>query len=214
MVKTFSSWDAFASLHNLTPHQLHQFQRYYDLLSFYSNQINLTTLKSLDEVIPHHFNDSLALAKACALPAKFTLVDVGTGAGFPGVPLSILYPESTIILLEVTLKKVHFLERVAQELGLNYQVLPIDWRTFLRTTVFDVDVVCARASLQPEELVRMFKPSCIYAKSTLVYWASTKWQSPDVVKPFIKKEFNYTTGDIPRRLIFCANTPSQPGFCL
>lgn len=214
MVTNFSSWDAFISLHNLTDHQLQQFQRYYDLLSFHSNQINLTTLTSLDDVIAHHFTDSCALAKACELPPQFTLVDVGTGAGFPGVPLSILYPESTIILLEVTLKKVRFLELVAQELGLKYQVLPLDWRTFLRTTAFSVDIVCARASLQPEELIRMFKPSCTYANSTLVYWASAKWQSPEIVQPFIKREFLYTTGDIPRRLIICATNNRQQGLCL
>ena len=100
-------------------------------------------------------------------------------------------------------KKVAFLHQVVDKLGLvDVQVFAVDWRTFLRKTDLPIDLFLARASVQPEQLINMFKAACPYNKAQLIYWASRHWQPSKVVKPYIIEEASYQIGPKQRRYIF------------
>ncbi len=101
----------------LTGDQARAFQRYYDLLVEHNQDSDLTRLKKPEDIIIKHFIDSAYVARLVGLPPS--LLDIGTGAGFPGIPLKIMNPELGIILAESRKKRVSFLERVASELSLN-----------------------------------------------------------------------------------------------
>jgi 16S rRNA (guanine527-N7)-methyltransferase len=204
----YQLWQNFADRHHLNQHQIEQFISYYNLLNEYSKKINLTSLKTVSEIITHHFDDSLALGAIFDLTQFLKLADIGTGAGFPAIPLKIKYPHLKCYLLEVVGKKINFLHELIKELKLTtIEIVPLDWRTFLRTTNYPIDIFCARASLPPAELVRLFSPSYAYQTSTLVYWASKNWVPGQTERPFIVQEFSYLlTPTVKRQLIVFKNT--------
>ncbi len=103
----------------LTPEQETQFDLYASELAVWNQQVNLTAITDLDAVRVRHFLDSLTIAKAAALTPGLRVIDVGTGAGFPGLPLRIICPELRLTLLEATGKKVAFLEHVIDLLKLD-----------------------------------------------------------------------------------------------
>ena len=197
-----SLWQQFAAQEQLSDEQLQKFQRYADLLLEWNEKSNLTAITSLQRVITDHFQASLALGHAIDLSTISSLAAVGTGGGFPGIPLAILYPHISVMLIEVNHKKVRFLQEVTKQLQLaNVAISDYDWRTFLRQTEYDIELFCARASLQPEELLHMFKPSCRYRNAQLVYWASQQWQPGKQVVPFIVGDVSYAVDKKQRRLI-------------
>ncbi len=106
---------------DLSPVQLAQFEKYYHLLVEWNARFNLTTLTDYTAVQVKHFLDSLSAAPILrrAQTQNKTLLDVGAGAGFPGMALAIAFPELRVTLLEATGKKVRFLEEVARELPLD-----------------------------------------------------------------------------------------------
>ena len=135
------------------------------------------------------------------------VADVGSGGGFPGIPLAILFPKTKIFLIEVTTKKVDFLKSVTKELGLeNVEVVQCDWRTFLRKTNYDINLFLARASLQVSDLARVFSPACLYKGSTLVYWASSDWLVDKKEKNFVFRSEDYLIGTKKRKLVFLKKT--------
>lgn len=200
-------WQTFAQKNNLTEKQLEQFQRYYELLIAANKLFNLTAITDLQAVIDYHFQDSLQVGMFVDMHAIKSLADIGTGGGFPGIPLKIAYPHLKVLLLEVSQKKVTFLHDVFQKLGLeDIQTCDLDWRTFLRTQHGSSDLLvsnsvlfCARASLHPDELVRMFAGSCRFQESTLIYWASQEWQAGKREQRFLKAVHEYRVGDRNRR---------------
>lgn len=196
-------WQEFKQQHTLSDKQLEQFKRYYELLREWNDNINLTTVIDLPPVIDYHFSDSLALLHCEDLSQHTMLADVGTGGGFPGIPLKIVRPDLKVILIEVTHKKIEFLKTVIETLGLeNIEITDLDWRTFLRKTEYPISIFCGRASLQPEEMVRALKAGCFYNKAVVVYWASGLWVAPEDLKPLIVKECPYKVRYQKRALIF------------
>lgn len=103
----------------LNPSQLAQFQRYGELLREWNARINLTAIDTPAEIEIRHFLDSLTVAVATGDLSGQRLIDVGTGAGFPGLALKILFPAMQLTLVESVAKKTLFLETVAAELGLQ-----------------------------------------------------------------------------------------------
>lgn len=101
----------------LTEEQLGRFERYYELLLEWNARMNLTAITRKEDVASKHFIDSLAAEPYLAENAK--VIDVGTGAGFPGVPLLIVRPDLKLTLLDGLNKRILFLEAVLQELGLT-----------------------------------------------------------------------------------------------
>jgi len=102
--------------------QLEQFQLFYQELLDWNQRMNLTAITGYEEVQVKHFLDSLTVTLALEPPTggeDYRVIDVGTGAGFPGVPLKILWPDVKLVLLDSTAKKASFLHHLKQKLGLD-----------------------------------------------------------------------------------------------
>lgn len=102
---------------SLTDRQAEQFIRYYQLLTEWNSFMNLTAITEFEEVVVKHFADSVSLSAHLPLH-KESVIDIGTGAGFPGIPLKILYPDISLTLLDSLNKRIRFLDTVIEELGL------------------------------------------------------------------------------------------------
>lgn len=104
---------------NLTDTQKAQFNKYFEMLADWNTKINLTAITEKDEVWLKHFEDSLSIEKIKDMYQIDKVIDVGTGAGFPGLPLKIVYPHIKLTLLDSLDKRLRFLEAVVLELGLT-----------------------------------------------------------------------------------------------
>lgn len=103
---------------DLTEKQFDQFIKYYEMLVEKNKVMNLTAITEWDEVVLKHFVDSLTIAKYVELKDQ-RVVDLGTGAGFPGIPLKIAFPDLEFVLIDSLNKRVKFLQEVIDELGLE-----------------------------------------------------------------------------------------------
>ncbi len=193
----------FCNEERLSDLQAKQFRLYLLALLDWNEKFNLTAITKVENVLLYHFKDSLKLGDLYDLAASKGLVDIGAGAGFPGIPLKIFYPDLPVVLIEVNKKKIAFLEHVIDLLSLKHiEVYPHDWRTFLRKAIYEIDVFCARASIVPEELMRLFKPGCNYKEACLVYWATEQWQATKKEEAFLEKVMPYRIGTRKRKLVF------------
>ena len=104
---------------SLTDKQLEQFDKYYYLLIEYNKVMNLTGITDKDEVYLKHFYDSLTLVKAYDFNKELSICDVGSGAGFPSIPLKIAFPNIKVVIVDALNKRLEFLKVVINELGLD-----------------------------------------------------------------------------------------------
>ena len=103
----------------LNEKQVEQFIRFYELLVEWNKVMNLTGITEYNEVVEKHFVDSLSIVKAVNVMDIKSVIDIGTGAGFPGIPLKIAFPHLKITLLDSLNKRIKFLNAVIDELGLE-----------------------------------------------------------------------------------------------
>ncbi len=130
--------------------QLNQLDKFYKLLIAWNEKINLTRITKEKDVYLKHFYDSLTIVKEVNLAEKETLCDVGTGAGFPGIVLKIIYPNLKITLVDSLLKRVNYLNSIIKELELqDIQAYHSRGEDFAG----EFDVVTARAVANIEKLL-------------------------------------------------------------
>ena len=144
-----------AQLHELgieiTDEQLKKFYLYYRKLVKWNTVINLTAITELPDVLEKHFLDSLSIVKVIPqekLNAGISLIDIGTGAGFPGIPLAIVFPKTKVVLMDSLNKRLNFLNRMIEELHLeNARTVHARAEDLARQKNYreKFDVVCSRA---------------------------------------------------------------------
>ena len=127
----------------LSDKQLNQFEQYRKLLQEYNKKINLTAIVETDEIYMKHFYDSLIPSFHHEI--KGSLLDVGAGAGFPSLPLKIIYPDLDITILEPITKRTNFLEVVTKALSLDVKIINERAEDFIKETSIKYDFVTARA---------------------------------------------------------------------
>lgn len=133
-----------------TEQQIQQLDKFYKLLVEWNQKLNLTRIVEEDEVYLKHFYDSLTIKKVINLEDKQTLCDVGTGAGFPGIVLKIMYPNLKITLIDSLQKRVNYLNEIIKELGLeNIEAIHVRGEDYKEK----FDVVTSRAVANIEKLV-------------------------------------------------------------
>ena len=136
---------------SLTNKQLNQLEKFYELLVEWNNKINLTRIIEKEDVYLKHFYDSLTIVRVIDLNKVNTLCDVGTGAGFPGIVLKIVYPNLDIVLVDSLQKRVNYLNEVIKELELNnIKAIHIRGEDYKET----FDVVTSRAVANIEKLTK------------------------------------------------------------
>ncbi|MFI3200014.1 MAG: 16S rRNA (guanine(527)-N(7))-methyltransferase RsmG [Eubacteriales bacterium] len=99
--------------------QVQQFLTYYELLIEWNSNMNLTTITIYEDVVIKHFIDSISLVKVINLNNDLNIIDIGTGAGFPGIPISIVFPHLNITLLDSLMKRINFLDFVIDNIKLK-----------------------------------------------------------------------------------------------
>ncbi len=131
----------------LSEHQLNQFDVYADLLVEWNHYMNLTGITEPDKIVIKHFIDSLLLTGYFDINRAETVIDVGTGAGFPSVPLLIYKPELKLTLMDSLKKRLTFLEEVLNKTGLNAKAVHMRAEDAGRSNIYReaYDLACARA---------------------------------------------------------------------
>lgn len=196
-------WADFQEQENLTNEQLCKFKDFANFLLQKNAEFNLTAIKDLAGVVRQHFQDSLAIRKFSNFSDMKTICDIGTGAGFPAIPLKIVFPHLKIVLIEVTKKKVQYLMDLIKLLELeNIEIQSLDWRTFLRKFDTKIDLFVTRAAIDEVELIRAFKPACLHKDSQIAYWTTQEWECHAKARPFIKKIDEYKLGSKHRKIVF------------
>lgn len=104
---------------NLTPNQIKQFDMLFDLYQTWNSQINVISRKDIDLLYERHILHSLGIAKVMPFTPGQDVLDVGTGGGFPGIPLAILFPETNFLLVDSIGKKIKVVNEVATAIGLT-----------------------------------------------------------------------------------------------
>lgn len=129
-----------------TKEQLEQLNKYYELLIEYNKVMNLTGITEKEEVYLKHFYDSLTIKRVIDLNKEETLCDIGTGAGFPGIVLKILFPNLKITLIDSLNKRIEFLKIVIKELNLkDIEALHVRAEEYASSNIEKFDVVTSRA---------------------------------------------------------------------
>lgn len=170
----------------VTPEKLDQLKEYASFLLEYNQHTNLTAIRDINEVYLKHFYDSLTIVKAINLKEVNTLLDIGTGPGFPGMVLKIIYPHLQITLMDSNNKKINFLKALAQELNLNIEIIYGRAEEFIVNRREYYDIVTSRAVASLDILAELSIP---YVKTNGLFVAmkSNYQEELQATLPILKK---------------------------
>ena len=166
---------------NLTNNQMDKLEKFYELLISYNENVNLTRIIEKEDVYLKHFYDSLTLIKAYNLRKEVSLCDVGTGAGFPGIVIKILFPHIKITLIDSLKKRIDYLNVIIKELELeNIEAIHIRGEDYKGS----FDLVTSRAVANIEKLVKY----TMHLVSQNGFFVAMKGNVDDeLIKPVINK---------------------------
>lgn len=155
-----------------------RFATYYDMLVEGNKVMNLTAVLEPEEAVDRHFLDCIAPAAKGLLPEDVKIVDVGTGAGFPGLPLLIARPDIKITLVDALNKRLNFIRSVLDELGLEAEIVHMRAEDFSRKPEYreQYDLAVARAVASVSPLMEYLLP-CVKRGG-----AAMCWKGPDIVQ--------------------------------
>ena len=144
----------------LSSEQLAKLDRYAEMLVEWNTRMNLTGITDSDGIMTRHFEDSLAMLRFVDIPSGAALIDIGTGAGFPGMVLKIARPDIQLTLLDSLNKRIAFLQAVADELGLEVRAVHLRAEEGGRNPLYreKYDIACARAVSNLRELAEYCLP--------------------------------------------------------
>ena len=170
----------------VTPEKLDQLKEYASFLLEYNQHTNLTAIRDINEVYLKHFYDSLTIVKAINLKEVNTLLDIGTGPGFPGMVLKIIYPHLQITLMDSNNKKISFLKALAKELNLNVEIIYGRAEEFIVNRREYYDIVTSRAVASLDILTELSIP---YVKTNGLFVAmkSNYQEELQATLPILKK---------------------------
>lgn len=187
---------------NLNDHQIDQLLLYVERLEQWGKALNLTAIKDPQKMLTHHLLDSLVVAP---FVKGNKVLDLGTGAGLPGVPLAITFPEKQFVLLDSIGKKIHFLRQTLIELKCNNaKAIQDRAENFSETPPFDV-IIC-RAVSAAKDIIRCSK-HLVAPKGTwlLMKGPDYKKELSDLQYPFHVESLAVPGMDAERRLVIIKN---------
>ncbi|MBR3660408.1 MAG: 16S rRNA (guanine(527)-N(7))-methyltransferase RsmG [Bacilli bacterium] len=195
---------------NLTEEQLDKLDKFYQLLINWNEKINLTTITKEDDVYLKHFYDSLTLIKVIDLRENLKILDVGSGAGFPGIVLKIVFPNLKITLLDSLNKRINYLNEIIKELELkDIETVGARCEEYTKIHHEEYDLIVSRAVAHLKILLEITFQS-IKVKGFLIAMKSNAFdeikESEDIINKLNGKiiqveEFNLPKEDSLRTLI-------------
>lgn len=201
---------------NLSDEKLEQFKVYYDFLMEYNAHTNLIAKADQETILTKHFLDSMAFNKIPYAMGAFKVLDIGSGGGFPALPIAILYPDAQVVAVDSVGKKVNFLNQAAEKIGIQNRFkalntraeeLPLEYRE-------NFDFVTARAVASLNTLAEYCLPFVKVGGFFVAYKAKTAQDEIKEAKNALKflggsvaEVIDYSLGDeIERNLIVIEKT--------
>jgi 16S rRNA (guanine527-N7)-methyltransferase len=176
----------FARTYNVSRETISRLQTYHDLLVKWQKAINLVSPKTIDNIWSRHFADSAQLSES--IPQNSRVVDLGSGAGFPGLVLAVKRPELKVTLIESDNKKSEFLKNVSRETKSQAVVVNDRVENFLKQGGEAPDFITARAFAPLEKIIEMIPDNCRGAVLLLLKGKTAMDEIKDAANRF---EFNY-----------------------
>ena len=179
--------------------QLQQLEKYYELLIEYNKKMNLTAITDKEDVYLKHFYDCLTISKIIDLNKENTLCDLGSGAGFPGLVLKIIYPHLSIILVDSLEKRIKFLKEVIKELNLHFiEAVHDRIEEYSVKNIEEYDVVTARAVTNLSALLEMGSPLIKINKYFIAMKGNFNEEYKNALKELKLKEESSIEFDLPK----------------
>ena len=176
----------------LTKDQEEKLRKFYKLLLEWNKKINLTRITEEKEVYEKHFYDSLTLVKVVSLGDNKTLLDIGSGAGFPGIVLKIVYPNLKITLIDSLLKRVNYLNEIIKELELdNIKAIHTRAEDYQKTNI-KFDIVTSRAVARLPKLINYALPFLKKDGIFVAMKASVEEEIKETLPLLSKKHYDIT----------------------
>jgi 16S rRNA (guanine(527)-N(7))-methyltransferase RsmG len=189
--------------------QIGQIQEYTRLLLAWNEKVNLTAIRDPLDILYLHFCESMFATKVVSME-KCRVADIGTGGGFPGLPIKILLPETQMILVESSIKKATFLAEVARALGLKNVNVVVSRYEELGEEIAPIDILCARALGDFKVFLDWAGSERVGAKEVILWLGARDVEEVKKVEGWYWKDPVAVPHSLRRELLIGAKTRSEP----